>query len=97
MKKPYTPEEQEEMVRLWHSIFVQDKAKERLTKAVKNMQKFHHLEKKYPTLLRELNPTDLGAKLGATELFLLMYYFDDIRPLEDWSDRLGYKLVKKDA
>ena len=97
MKKPYTPKEQQEMLELWHSLFVRNETKENLTKAVKNLQKFYHLEKRYPTLLRELNPTDDGAKLGATELFLLMHYFDDIRPLEDWADRLGYKLVKKDA
>lgn len=96
MKKPYTPKDQQEMLELWHSVFVQDEAKESLVKAIKNMQKFHHLGKKYPTFLRELNPTDLGAKLGAAELFLLMHYFDDVRPLEDWADRLGYKLVKKD-
>lgn len=97
MKKPYTPEDQQEMLELWHSVFVQDGAKESLVKAVKNMQQFHHLEKKYSTLLRELNPTDEGAKLGAAELFLLMHYFDDVRPLEDWADRLGYKLVRADA
>ena len=96
MKKPYTPNEQREMLELWHRIFVQDEAKESLAKAIKNMQKFHHLGKKYSTFLRELNPTDLGAKLGAAELFLLMHYFDDIRPLIDWADRLGYKLVRAD-
>ena len=94
MKKPYTPKDQQEMLELWHSVFVQDVAKESLVEAVKNMQKFYHLGKKYPTLLRELNPTDNGAKLGATELFLLMHYFDDVRPLEDLADRLGYKLVR---
>lgn len=76
---------------------MQDEAKESLAKAIKNMQKFHHLGKKYSTFLRELNPTDDGAKLGAAELFLLMHYFDDIRPLEDWADRLGYKLVRADG
>lgn len=96
MKKPYTPRDQREMLELWHRIFVQDEAKESLAKAIKNMQKYHHLGKKYSTFLRELNPTDLGAKLGAAELFLLMHYFDDIRPLEDWADRLGYKLVRAD-
>lgn len=94
MKKPYTPKEQKEMLALWHRIFVQDEAKESLAKAIKNMQKFHPLGKKYSTFLRELNPTDDGAKLGAAELFLLMHYFDDIRPLEDWAERLGYKLVR---
>lgn len=96
MKKPYTPKDQREMLELWHRVFVQDETKESLAKAIKNMQKFHHLGKKYSTLLRELNPTDAGAKLGAAELFLLMHYFDDIRPLEDWADRLGYKLVRAD-
>lgn len=96
MKKPYTPKEQQEMRELWHSVFMQDGAKESLVKAVKNMQQFHHLGKKYSTFAREINPNDEGAKLGATELFLLMYYFDDVRPLEDWADRLGYKLVRAD-
>ena len=95
MKKPYTPKEQQEMLELWHEIFVRNKAhSESLWQAVHNMQKFHHLGKKYSTFLRELNPTDVGAKLGAAELFLLMHYFDDVRPLEDWAKRLGYKLVR---
>ena len=97
MKKPYTPKDQQEMLELWHKVFVRSESHpESLWKAVHNLQKFYHLGKKYPTLLRELNPHDEGAKLGATELFLLMHYFDDIRPLEDWADRLGYKLVRAD-
>lgn len=95
MKKPYTPDDQRQMLELWHSIFVRNEDhEESMRKTVRTIQQFYSLEKRYSTFMRELNPKDWRAKLGATELFLLMHYFNDITPLEDWADRLGYKLVR---
>lgn len=50
--------------------------------------------KPYPTLTRELNPDDDGAKLGADMLMPLMQATGDIRPLEWLAGRMGYALRK---
>lgn len=50
--------------------------------------------KPYPTLTRELNPDDDGAKLGADLLLPLMQATGDIRPLEWLAGRMGYALRK---
>ena len=51
--------------------------------------------KPYPTLTRELNPDDDGAKLGADLLLPLMQATGDIRPLEWLAGRMGFALRKK--
>lgn len=53
------------------------------------------LGKAYTTLIRELNPDDDGAKLGADSLLPMMRATGDIRILEWLADRMGYTLIKK--
>jgi len=48
--------------------------------------------KPYPTLLRELNPYDKGAKLGVETLLDLMQVTRDYRPLEFMAEALGLEL-----
>lgn len=48
--------------------------------------------KPYSTLLREVNPYDTGAKLGAETLLQLMLQTGDIKPLEFMVQKLGYRL-----
>ncbi len=52
--------------------------------------------KPYPTLKRELNPADDGAKLGADVLLGIMASCGSIAPLEWLADRLGYIVKPKD-
>ena len=49
--------------------------------------------KPYSTLLREVNPYDAGAKLGAETLLQIMMQTGDAKPLEYMAGKLGYKLV----
>ena len=49
--------------------------------------------KPYSTLLREVNPYDAGAKLGAETLLQIMMQTGDVKPLEFMADKLGYQLV----
>lgn len=49
--------------------------------------------KKYSTLMREVNPYDLGAKLGADTLLSVMEITGDVGPLEYMAERLGCKVV----
>lgn len=49
--------------------------------------------KPYPTLLRELNPYDKGAKLGAETLLDLMRVTRDYRPLQYMAESLGMKIM----
>ena len=51
--------------------------------------------KPYPTLKRELNPADDGAKLGADVLLGIMASCGSIAPLEWLADRLGYVVKPK--
>lgn len=51
--------------------------------------------KPYPTLKRELNPADDGAKLGADVLLGIMASCGSIAPLEWLADRLGYVVRRK--
>lgn len=55
--------------------------------------------KPYSTLLREVNPYDTGAKLGAETLLQIMMQTGDTKPLEYMAGKLGYSLVsgRKDA
>ena len=53
------------------------------------------LGKPYSTLLREINPHDRGAKLGAETLLQLMQLTRSAAPLHYMADLLGYELVAK--
>ena len=46
--------------------------------------------KPYSTLLREVNPYDTGAKLGAETLLQIMMQTGDTKPLEYMAGKLGY-------
>ena len=49
--------------------------------------------KPYSTLLREVNPYDTGATLGAETLLQIMMQTGDTKPLEYMAGKLGYSLV----
>ena len=49
--------------------------------------------KPYSTLLREVNPYDTGAKLGAETLLQIMTQTGDLKPLEFMASSLGYEPV----
>ena len=55
--------------------------------------------KPYSTLMREVNPYDAGAKLGAETLLQIMLQTGDTKPLEYMAGKLGYSLTsnKKEA
>ncbi|MFW5837155.1 MAG: phage regulatory CII family protein [Desulfovibrionaceae bacterium] len=52
-----------------------------------------HIGKPYSTLMRELNPFDLRAKLGAETLVQIMKTTGDAAPLERMARELGFALV----
>lgn len=52
--------------------------------------------KPYSTMMRELNPHDTGAKLGAETLLQIMLEAGKVAPLEYMAAKLGYKLTKID-
>lgn len=54
------------------------------------------LDKNYTTFMREVNPFDDGAKLGASMLLPLMVVCGSARPLEYLASRLGFRLVPLD-
>jgi hypothetical protein len=49
--------------------------------------------KPYPTLLREINPYDRGAKVGAESLIPLMRSAGSLKPLEHLAKSMGCLLV----
>ncbi len=49
--------------------------------------------KPYSTLLREVNPYDSGAKLGAESLFQIMAVTGNYKPMEYMAEQLGMDLV----
>lgn len=49
--------------------------------------------KPYPTLLRELNPYDKGAKLGVETLLEIMKVTGNIAPLVYMAEEMGYELA----
>lgn len=51
--------------------------------------------KPYSTLLREINPYDRGAKLGAETLLEIMQQTRDVSPLHYMAEVLGYEMVPK--
>lgn len=50
--------------------------------------------KPYSTLLREINPYDGGAKLGADTLLAIMKETKNVEPLQYMAEQLGYKLER---
>ncbi len=52
--------------------------------------------KPYSTLLREVNPYDTGAKLGAETLIRLMQVTNNHAPLQHVAEQMGYSLVMKE-
>ena len=51
------------------------------------------LGKTYATLVREANPYDAGAKLGADTLLKIMELNRDVRPLQFMSEQFGLTLL----
>ncbi len=48
--------------------------------------------KPYSTLLREVNPYDAGAKLGAETLLSIMKITGNVAPLKQMASEMGYRL-----
>ena len=48
--------------------------------------------KPYSTLLREVNPYDAGAKLGAETLLKIMKITGNVAPLKLMADEMGFRL-----
>lgn len=48
--------------------------------------------KPYSTLLREVNPYDGGAKLGADTLLNIMAHTRNVKPLEYMVNKMGFRL-----
>lgn len=55
------------------------------------------INKPYSTLMREINPFDASAKLGAETLLEIMKVTHDIRPLKFMADEMGYSLDAANA
>lgn len=51
------------------------------------------VKKPYSTLMREVNPYDAGAKLGAETLLEIMCATGNIAPLEHMAKELGLKVI----
>lgn len=47
------------------------------------------INKPYSTLMREINPFDASAKLGAETLLEIMKVTSDVRPLQFMADEMG--------
>lgn len=50
--------------------------------------------KPYSTLMREINPYDTGAKLGAETMFQIIKHTRDVAPLEYMANQMGFVLVQ---
>jgi hypothetical protein len=55
------------------------------------------IKKPYSTLMREINPFDVSAKLGAETLLEIMKVTHDIRPLKFMASEMGFSLNKGNA
>jgi hypothetical protein len=53
--------------------------------------------KPYPTLMRELNPFDTGAKLGVETLHEILQVTGDVEVLRTLARTMGYELVRRPA
>ncbi len=51
------------------------------------------IRKPYSTLMRECNPYDKGAKLGALTLFEIMSFTKNVEPLREMAHLMGYELM----
>ncbi|MEG6504960.1 phage regulatory CII family protein [Nitratidesulfovibrio sp. 1201_IL3209] len=51
--------------------------------------------KPYPTMMRELNPYDHSAKLGADTLLEIMRVTRDVAALEYMAHEMGYQLTPR--
>jgi hypothetical protein len=70
-----------------HEMLIDDRGSAKMIAA--------QLGKPYPTLMRELNPWDKGAKLGADTLLEIMAITNNYEPLEYIAKNLGMRLVKE--
>ena len=52
--------------------------------------------KPYSTLMRECNPYDKGAKLGAMTLFEIMSFTKNVEPLREMAHLMGYELTPRE-
>lgn len=52
------------------------------------------IDKPYSTLMRECNPFDKHAKLGADTLLKIMLITKNVEPLRFMAHELGYEVVK---
>ncbi|WP_319471046.1 phage regulatory CII family protein [uncultured Pseudodesulfovibrio sp.] len=50
------------------------------------------INKPYSTLMREINPFDASAKLGAETLLEIMKVTHDVRPLKFMANEMGYSI-----
>ena len=50
------------------------------------------INKPYSTLMREINPFDASAKLGAETLLEIMKVTHDVRPLQFMATEMGYSI-----
>ena len=55
------------------------------------------IRKPYSTLMREINPFDVSAKLGAETLLEIMKVTQDIRPLQFMATEMGLTLNEGNA
>lgn len=55
------------------------------------------INKPYSTLLREINPFDTHAKLGAETLLEIMKVTRNISPLQFMARQLGYVLIPEES
>ena len=54
------------------------------------------IKKPYSTLMRECNPYDKGAKLGAMTLFEIMSFTKNVEPLREMAHLMGYELTQRE-
>jgi predicted transcriptional regulator len=55
------------------------------------------INKPYSTLMREINPFDASAKLGAETLLEIMKVTSDVRPLKFMATEMGFDLETGNA
>lgn len=78
---------QSDLIKVVHSVV--------LDSAIPAKALADEIGKPYSTLLREINPYDNGAKLGAETLLEIMQQTRDVSPLRYMADILGYEMVPK--
>ena len=73
------------------SLLIQDVV---ISKPAQVQKLARRVGKTYSALVREANPYDSGAKLGAETLMRIMEVSHDIRPLAYMAQRMGMELRK---